>query len=257
MRRLSILAAATLLAVASAALGDTIAGSTNATWQTWQVSDLNQNGKPYWDHTSWDGSDYNLGFCLTGLGNCTQLGTSAPGSIPFWGTKFVASTDQGGKADPDIYFDHSGGGTQAAVELTVAGNAGFNEFGWYDASVSNPVCQVLFNGGGPGDTAFFTPTAQYGFCLIGKDSPDHTLGEWFTQAGDNTEGKGDQHFAIFDGGNSSYWIGVEDLPFGNTDRDFNDLIIHVTPAATPEPGSLALLGSGLLALGGILRRKLR
>ncbi len=42
--------------------------------------------------------------------------------------------------------------------------------------------------------------------------------------------------------NSSAWVGI-------LSNEFN------TP--TPEPGSLALLGSGLVAIGGVLRRKLR
>jgi hypothetical protein len=52
------------------------------------------------------------------------------------------------------------------------------------------------------------------------------------------------------------FVGFEDLPNGSTDGDYNDLMIvasGVTP--TPEPGTLMLLGTGILAMGLLTKRR--
>jgi hypothetical protein len=57
-------------------------------------------------------------------------------------------------------------------------------------------------------------------------------------------------------GRINYMVGVEDLPFGSADFDFNDMIflVSIASAATPEPHIYILMGS-LLALALIVARK--
>ena len=54
----------------------------------------------------------------------------------------------------------------------------------------------------------------------------------------------------------TYILGFNDT-YGKKqgDRDFDDLIVAITPSAVPVPGTLLILGTGLLGIAGVRRRK--
>jgi hypothetical protein len=64
----------------------------------------------------------------------------------------------------------------------------------------------------------------------------------------------------FAGGNgipAGIFVGMEDLPFGSSDLDYNDdQFVFQNVSAVPEPRTLAMFGSGILGMAGILRRKI-
>jgi hypothetical protein len=239
------------LSVAANTFADTVVGSGTAGFQTWAVTNLNENGKPYWDSTSMDGPNKNVGFCLTDAP--TAHLTNAPGVLPYWGNAFNSITDTGGVADLNFSLQRNDLTSMAILELEVAGHSNINEFGWYNTN-SPSVLNPLFTG--PESALFtnnFSPSAEYGFYL--KSGAD----TFFTQSSLNSSGDtAHQHFTVFrelspTGAPASLWIGVEDMTaasLGNNENgmgDYNDVLIRIS--AIPEPSTAALvLGNTLLML---------
>ena len=234
----SLLMLSTLaLAGALAVKADTVTGGT---FQSWSTSILNSPGTAaYWNNNSGDGPKYNIGWCLTGGGNCVI--PNPPGNLPF-----LSSGPSGGA--PSAFYLTNTGATQAGEILaSITSNSAHDTFGWYDLVAGTPVLTPLFTGSDTGTTALFSPTGNYGFYM------QNQLGTYFTQSSYDSTKDGFQAFAIFQQtAGKSFYLGVEDGGPGG-DRDYQDMIIHLT--SVPEPASLALLGGGLLLMGALLRRK--
>ena len=86
---------------------------------------------------------------------------------------------------------------------------------------------------------------------------DQARGRYYTyySGAPSNNPDGVQHVQLSQTGDGKYRIrvGFEDL-YGGGDKDYNDLIFEVsgvTHMVTPEPFTIALVGSGLLGMGGV------
>jgi len=244
----------------TAGFADTISGTAGAAFQNWAATNLNQNGKPYWDNPSLDGSNKNVGFFLVNAPTAPLA--DAPGALPYWGNTFNSATDSGGSPDLNFTFQRTAASSVASLQLEVAHNANINVFGWYDTTDPSVLHPIFLGPDSPPSTNTFSPSAQYGLYLTGAD------GTYYTQSSLNPSGDtSHEHFVIFQGsstpGAESYWIGIEDLGVSGLGSDeagvgdYNDMVVRISAAvapAVPEPSTAALVMGGSVLLLGLRKR---
>jgi hypothetical protein len=218
----------------ASAFADTISGSGSAGYQVF--GSTSESGPQFWANTSWDvGGQKNVGYYLTSTGGGAGVIPDFPGAIPYWGI--------GTGFDSNFYFHKTGSsGSNVVLKVEVSDYANDNVFGYY--LHSDGVLHPLFTGGqSPPATNFLAPAGDYGFYLINK-----TGNIW------KTEGTG-KHFAVFQQsstpGAEIYWIGIEDLPWSNTDKDYNDMIVKVSAVPVPEPSTTLFLVPTVIGLLGL------
>jgi hypothetical protein len=183
--------------------------------------------------SSWDNPNSNVDAILTGLEDQTGSGlTLNMISAQTW----------------------NGIGASSIILEELAGYKHNTTFGWYNTA-TNVSEQIFAGADGIGANAEinFGSQMDIGFYI---DPNGVTNNRMYTQNSLNTHS--DIQVAIFkiEELENSYILGWEDLDLnGGTggDRDYQDMIVRVTIAQVPEPGSMALLGFGLIGL--VLTRK--
>lgn len=223
-----------------------ITGSSGADFRAWNSGDVNNNGTPYWDHTSGDGTSMNIGYWLTGTGAFVSDPNSPHLAPPpqYWGY----ST---GAADLN-YFVSSTTASKTTLKLEIAGYSNTNSFGYYH--VSDGILHELFTGAeSAGAVDYITFNISDGDDIGFYIQVVRTGNIYYTQSSKNTTATNMQHFALFGMGDGSYYVASEDLSLG--DADYNDLVVKVKPIAAPETGAGLMLMMGLAALVGYRREK--
>jgi hypothetical protein len=265
--------AAAILAVTPSIAGTTAMGCASCAYTSWSTTDLDEEGSPFWDSPSGDGSQMNVGNFLTGTGGFAGNPDSPGAAFDYY--------SDGGTAPRDLYFMGTGGDYAGTIRIEVGGLAATSVFGWYEWGISGPgVLHQIFAGiDGTGTTAFFTPTLKFGFYITTGDgytyytesshNPKPTCAAQGYSGCLSVDESYHQHFVLFKEGPLAAWLGVEDrsqaaeATFDSFDLkslgDYNDLIIRITEteseAIIPEPGTYALMGAGLFAVGIIRPRR--
>ncbi len=175
---------------------------------------------------------------------------------------------------------------QLTIEL--AGNAATTTFGlWSGTDPSNLILVPIFKGSAEGLTGSsgFPSTASLQWNLAGTqlkitgDSSEVFTGIYnvpvsgfgfYIDTGtnkffsdDELNSGGSPQMMAYLGGNSAtsagaWTLAFEDLPFSSSDKDFNDFVVKIESlAAVPEPASILLLGSVLVAVAGLIRFRMQ
>ena len=231
-------------------------------FQTWTNGSVNQDGNPFWDQPSADGTAMNIGNFLGKTGGFAS-NSSSPAINPNYYGRSIAD---GGAAATNFYFNTNAGFSGQLI-IEVAGLASSNIFGWYVRNMDGSAGAKTMIFSGPdaaGTVKAFTPSANFGFYISTGDgftfyteSKNNDNGAPSYAGGMDIDETLHQHFAFFNVNSTTNWLGVEDrtLKSENSMGDYNDMVIKFVEQPVPEPGTYALMGAGLFALGILRRRK--
>jgi hypothetical protein len=182
--------------------------------------DNNDSAGLFWGSSSYGSTGLTLGNLVSF--NTSAVFTGATGAQPYYALDFIDPTDGLGQTSG---ADLAAGGSAADHILLI-------ESGTNNLSGGNMLLDST--------TLFFLYDNWTGVALAGGESDTQTLSEWLTLypflSGDPT------------------WVGVE-IGEGGTGVSASLTVTGADFAATPEPSSLLLLGTGLLGLAVVAFRK--
>lgn len=175
-----------------------------------------------------------------------------------YGTSFGSNADmQFAQVGTEIYSGN------VAVNATALFAGNTQTFGWYESVLPGNISST---------TALFTATGS-GYAVTGSgqinasgdfglflQSGNHT---WYSEVDRNVDKR--DHQALYDlaalTGNAAYagsylsaWEDLKMGKFGNSDYDYNDLVLQLDMNVVPEPTTMTLLGLGL---AGFAARRFR
>jgi hypothetical protein len=206
-------------------------------WSSWP--NVNNDGVPFWDQPSGDGGACNVGFFLAGgFTNCGSLQNGTPpGGMNLGG----ANLEYYSNNNAITPFLLAAGQWTFRLEGRIAGSPTFEVGYFYPLSVPPTNYPLFTQLNWVGNTA--TVNAADVIALYLSDNP------YFFRSDANPLG-----VAAFRNTQlpNVFYFGFEDRPRG--DWDMNDVVLSAH--YVPEPGTYALIGAGLLALG-LLRRRMR
>lgn len=147
----------------------------------------NPSGTPFWNNPSLDGTNYNIGYCLLGTGNCPT-----PSGFPYSNLQYFSNANA---AIGSETFTSSGSDIVTLLEE----NTGFgatDRLYYYPivGGVAGAPVLLVPSASSNGYSVTFTPAANFGLYFVAPG------GFVNSQSSLNQNDPGQQHFAIFTSG---------------------------------------------------------